>query len=244
MHGTNRIGCLLLLTAAACAAPEASPVDAPPDAAPAPEPAPEKIAADAKGSAANDAGTSADVEKSTVAEQAGESSAAETEPPAKRPDVVFVPTPQPVVERMLKMAKVSKNDLLYDLGSGDGRIVVTAAKLYGARGKGFDVDPDRIAEARANAKKAGVEHLVSFEQKDIFTIDLSPADVVTLYLLPELNVRLIPQLEQLKPGARIVSHDFDMQGVKPVSHVELSPPDADKTHEVYLWIAPIRRDRS
>jgi SAM-dependent methyltransferase len=161
----------------------------------------------------------------------------------KEPDVVFVPTPQPVVDRMLQMAKVKKSDVVYDLGSGDGRIVITAAKKYGARGYGFDVDPKRIEEARKNAEEAGVTDLVTFEQKDIFTIDLSPADVVTLYLLPELNVRLIPQLEQLKRGARIVSHDFDMRGVKPVNHVELSPPGEEKTHEIYLWIAPLRRDR-
>ena len=161
----------------------------------------------------------------------------------KEPDVIYVPTPQPVVDRMLKMAKVKKGDVVYDLGSGDGRIVITAAKTYGSRGYGFDVDPKRIEEARKNAREAGVEDLVTFEQKDIFTVDLSPADVVTLYLLPELNVRLIPQLEQLKRGARIVSHDFDMRGVKPVNHVELSPPGEEKTHEIYMWIAPLRRDR-
>ncbi len=232
MLSANRIGSLLLLmAAAACARAEPPAVEPPPDAPPAPEPAPEKVAE----------GTETRVDESA----AGTAESAEPrEDAAKRPDVVYVPTPQAVVDRMLQMAKVEKGDLLYDLGSGDGRIVITAAKKYGARGMGFDVDPERIAEARANAKQAGVEHLVTFEQRDIFTVDLSPADVVTLYLLPELNVRLIPQLQKLRPGARIVSHDFDMRGVEPRAHVELAPPDEDRTHEVYLWHAPIKESGS
>jgi SAM-dependent methyltransferase len=180
---------------------------------------------------------------SSEAESTPESETAVTENP-KNPDVIYVPTPQPVVDRMLKMAQVRKSDVVYDLGSGDGRILITAAKKYGSRGFGFDVDPQRIAEARKNAKDAGVDDLVTFEQKDIFTVDLTPADVVTLYLLPELNVKLIPQLQQLKRGARIVSHDFDMRGVKPVNHVEMSPPDASRAHEIYLWVAPITPDRT
>src|SRR6187399_1520097 len=124
------------------------------------------------------------------------------------PDVIYVPTPEPVVDRMLELAAVDEDDIVYDLGCGDGRIVITAAQRYGVKAWGFDIDPVRVAEARANAKAAGVEDLVTIEQKDIFTLDLSPASVVTLYLLPELNVRLIPQLAQLEPGSRIVSHDF------------------------------------
>src|SRR5207248_1932134 len=133
----------------------------------------------------------------------------------KDPDVIFVPTPQPVVDRMLELAGVKKGDVVYDLGCGDGRIVVTAAKKYGAKATGFDIDPERIKESNENVKKNGVEKLVQIKDQDIFTLDLSPANVVTLYLLPELNVRLIPQLEKLKPGSRIVSHSFAMEGVKP-----------------------------
>lgn len=240
MVQTSRIGCVFfLISAAACAAPE-SRVDVPPDAGAVPEPSPERVATSTSADAGR--GPTNATESATEGEQTANESKVESEPEAKRPDVVFVPTPQPVVDRMLRMAKVKKGDVLYDLGSGDGRIVITAAKVYGAKATGFDVDPQRIAEARENARKAGVEDMVSFEQKDVFTIDLTPADVVTLYLLPELNVRLIPQLEQLKPGARIVSHDFDMQGVKPVQHIEM--PEGDKSHEVYLWLAPIRPDRS
>jgi SAM-dependent methyltransferase len=169
---------------------------------------------------------------------------AERAAPKKTPDVVYVPTPQPIVDKMLALAKVKQRDIVYDLGCGDGRIVVTAAKRYGAKAFGFDVDPDRVAEARRNVRNAQVEHLVTIEEKDIFTLDLSPANVVTLYLLPELNVRLIPQLEKLKPGSRIVSHDFDMEGVRPLEHLVMKPPGEERNHEVYLWIAPLKRDDS
>jgi SAM-dependent methyltransferase len=162
--------------------------------------------------------------------------------PERTPDVVYVPTPQPVVDRMLQMAKVKKDDVVYDLGCGDGRIVVTAAKRYGVRAFGFDIDPQRVAEAKANVKAANVEDLVTIEQKDIFTLDLSPASVVTLYLLPKLNVRLIPQLEQLKPGSRIVSHDFNMEGIKPLQHVTLRPVGESENHAIYLWKTPLVRE--
>jgi SAM-dependent methyltransferase len=128
-------------------------------------------------------------------------------------DVPFVPTPMPVVDAMLDMAKVTKNDLLYDLGSGDGRIVIRAAERFGCRGVGVDLNPERVREAKAAAKKAGpqIESLVRFEEGDVFTFDFSPATVVTMYLLPSVNVKLRPRiLKELKPGTRIVSHDFDM----------------------------------
>lgn len=126
-------------------------------------------------------------------------------------DVPFVPTPQPVVERMLSLAQVKKNDVLYDLGSGDGRIVITAAKRYGTRGIGIDLDPQRIKEARDNARKAGVDKQVQFIAGDLFKADLSDATVVTLYLLETVNRELRPQLwKQLKVGTRVVSHAFDM----------------------------------
>lgn len=135
--------------------------------------------------------------------------AQEVEP--SRLDVPYVPTPQEVVERMLAMARVGKNDVLYDLGCGDGRIVVTAAKARGARGTGIDLNPVRIAEAKENAKAAGVADRVSFKVGDLFQADVSPATVVTLYLLPSVNVKLRPRLwQQLKVGTRVVSHAFDM----------------------------------
>jgi precorrin-6B methylase 2 len=126
-------------------------------------------------------------------------------------DVPFVPTPQPVVDKMLEMAKVKKDDILYDLGSGDGRIVITAAKRYGAHGVGIDLNPVRIAEAQGNAKKAGVVDKVKFINGDLFKADMSDATVVTLYLLSSVNRDLRPQLwKQLKVGTRVVSHAFDM----------------------------------
>ena len=126
-------------------------------------------------------------------------------------DVPYVPTPQEVVERMLQIAKVGKQDVLFDLGCGDGRIVVTAAKTRGARGTGIDLNPVRIAEAKENAKTAGVADRVNFKVGDLFQADVSPATVVTLYLLPSVNVKLRPRLwQQLKVGTRVVSHAFDM----------------------------------
>lgn len=148
-----------------------------------------------------------------------------------RLDVPYVPTPQEVVDKMLDLAKVGKNDVLYDLGCGDGRIVVTAAKERGARGTGIDLDPTRIAEARENAKKAGVSERASFRVGDLFKTDVSSATVVTLYLLPTVNAKLRPQLwKQLKVGTRVVSHAFDMGSEWP----------AEKTVEVdgrtiYYW---------
>ena len=128
----------------------------------------------------------------------------------RKPDVVYVPTPPAVVEAMLKMANVSGSDVVYDLGCGDGRIPIAAAQKYGARGVGIDIDPVRIAEAIANAKTAGVTDKVTFLNQDLFASDFSEATVVTLYLLPSLNEKLIPKLKALKPGTRIVSHAFPM----------------------------------
>ncbi len=154
-------------------------------------------------------------------------------PPAeRRPDVIFVPTREAVVEAMLKAAKVGPNDIVYDLGCGDGRIVIAAAKL-GARGVGIDIDPQRIKEANANAAEAGVSGKVDFRLGDLFEADIREATVVTLYLLPSLNVKLKPRLlEQLRPGTRIVSHDFDMGDWQP----EETIPVDGKT--VYLWRIP------
>lgn len=154
----------------------------------------------------------------------------------RSPDVIFVPTPPEVVDKMLELAQVTKDDLLYDLGCGDGAIVVRAAETVGCRCVGYDINPVRIEEARANVAAHNVGHLVRIEREDIFTLDLSPADVVTLYLLPSLNVKLIPQLEKLKPGSRIVSHDFDMRGVTPDQVVDM------EGHSVYLWTTPLKKE--
>jgi predicted nuclease of predicted toxin-antitoxin system len=164
--------------------------------------------------------------------------------PSREPDVVFVPTPQKVVDKMLEMAQVKKDDLVYDLGCGDGRIVVTAAKKFGCRAVGYDISPKRVKESLENVKKNNVGNLVRIEQQDIFTLDLSKANVVTLYLLPSLNVKLIPQLEKLKPGSRIVSHDFDMKGVKPDKTVIIPDEDDDYgDHTIYLWTTPLKKEK-
>lgn len=140
---------------------------------------------------------------------------------APRLDVPYVPTPQPIVDKMLDLAKVGKNDVLFDLGCGDGRIVITAAKERGARGTGIDINPERIKEAKENAQAAGVSDKVEFRVGDLFETDFSKATVVTLYLLPDVNRRLRPQLwKQLKVGTRVVSHDFDMGPEWPPEKVE------------------------
>jgi SAM-dependent methyltransferase len=147
----------------------------------------------------------------------------------------YVPTPQDVAERMLEIAQVGKDDVVYDLGCGDGRLVVTAAKKYGARGVGVDIDPDRIAEANANAKAAGVTQLVEFRLQDAMTVDVSPATVVTLYLLSASNLKLRPILtRQLRPGARIVSHQFSMGDWQP-EKTETFTDSNGATRSLHLW---------
>jgi precorrin-6B methylase 2/LEA14-like dessication related protein len=157
-------------------------------------------------------------------------------------DVVFIPTPQDVVDKMLELAQVKKDNLVYDLGCGDGRIVVTAAKRYGCRAVGFDLDPRRVEESLENVQKNNVGHLVTIEQKDIFTLDLSKADVITLFLLSRLNVKLISQLEKLKPGSRIVSHNFAMEGIKPDKVVKMFSNEDQFEHIIYLWTAPLKKE--
>jgi len=174
--------------------------------------------------------------------RAGDQNPSITKTP-REPDVIYVPTPQPVVDKMLELAQVTKDDLVYDLGCGDGRIVVTAAKRYGCKAVGYDIARERIRESLANLEKNNVGHLVRIEQKDIFTLDLSKASVITLYLLPELNVKLIPQLEKLKPGSRIVSHDFDMRGVRPDKVVTIEDEEDEYgDHTIYLWTTPLKKE--
>ena len=167
----------------------------------------------------------------------------EEKKPKRTADVVYVPTPHDVVEKMLELAAVKKTDVLLDLGCGDGRIVVTAAKKFGCKATGYDIDPVRVAESQENIKKAKVEKLATVVEEDIFTLDLSKANVVTLYLLPTLNVKLIPQLEKLKPGSRIVSHDFDMRGVKPDKVVTFTSKEDNIQHTIYLWTTPLKKEK-
>jgi SAM-dependent methyltransferase len=172
----------------------------------------------------------------------------------KKPDVPYMPTHEKVVAEMLKVAKVGKDDILYDLGSGDGRIVIAAAKEFGARGVGIDIDPDLIREARENAVKAGVADKVKFVQQDLFETDIREATVVTLYLWPEINRRLRPKLlSDLKPGTRVVSHNHDMGDWKPLKTVKVRVPHEyviSKTlnmrvphqHKIYYWVVPAHTD--
>jgi ribosomal protein L11 methylase PrmA len=169
-----------------------------------------------------------------------------TPPQQHRVDVPYVPTTDEAVKVMLKLANVSKNDIVYDLGCGDGRIVISAAKEYGARGVGIDIDPERIQEAEANAKKAGVEKLVRFEENDLFDADIHDATVVTLFLLNRINLRLRPKLlGELKPGTRVVSNTFGMGDWKPFREVAVNEAgdNLGLSRKFLLWIVPQRRER-
>ncbi|HZH43863.1 MAG TPA: class I SAM-dependent methyltransferase [Lysobacter sp.] len=182
---------------------------------------------------ASPATTSADA--AATAPAAVPPAATTTRPATREPDVIYVPTPESVVDAMLDMADVKRGDVIYDLGSGDGRIPIRAAKLHGTRGVGIDINPERIREANENARKAGVTHLVTFRQEDLFEADIDEASVVTLYLLESLNLKLRPKLlAELKPGTRIVSHAFSMGDWKPK---ETRTVDG---RTVYLWVVPER----
>jgi precorrin-6B methylase 2 len=158
----------------------------------------------------------------------------------KQPDAIFVPTPLDVVAKMLNLADVKKNDVVYDLGSGDGRIVIAAAKTYGAKAVGVELDMHLVEQSQDNVKQAGVSELVRIEYADIFKQDLSHADVVALYLPPNLMDRLLPQFEKLKPGARIVSHFFKFSDITPEKSLRFDSRNDGDAHEVYLWTAPLR----
>src|SRR5712692_1209357 len=159
-----------------------------------------------------------------------------------QPEVPYVPTTDPAVTAMLKLADVKKTDVVYDLGCGDGRIVVAAAKTFGARGVGVDIDPARIAEANANAQKAGVEKLVRFEETDLFQADIHDASVVTLFLLSSVNLKLRPKLlSDLKPGTRIVSNTFDMGDWQPAKELDLGGSEDNYfSRKLFMWIVPER----
>lgn len=196
---------------------------------------PDAAVADPPASTAN--GATATPTTSASAQSAVEATPVATAAkPAREPDVIYVPTPQPVVDAMLEMAEVKKGDVLYDLGSGDGRIPITAAKKYGVRGTGIDINPQRIAEANENAQREGVTELVTFKEADLFEEDFSDADVVTLYLLDSLNEKLRPRLlAELKPGTRIVSHAFRMGDWEPEETRTVA------NSNIYRWTVPERK---
>ncbi|MFQ5902250.1 MAG: SAM-dependent methyltransferase [Candidatus Binatia bacterium] len=147
----------------------------------------------------------------------------------------FIPTPMEVVDRMLELAQVTEKDVVYDLGSGDGRIIIRAAKKCGARGVGIEIDPNLVKQSREKTRQEGVSHLVDFRVQDALTVDVSPATVVTLYLTPEFNAKLRPNLElQLRPGARVVSHDHRTEGWTPTK-IETIPGGLFHQHRIYLW---------
>ena len=160
----------------------------------------------------------------------------------REPDVIFVPTPHEVVDKMLELADVRPGEIVYDLGCGDGRIPVAAAKKFGVKAWGFDINPIRVKESLETVAKNNVKHLVTIKQADVFELDLRKADVITLYLLPQLNVKLIPQLDKLKPGCRIVSHDFNMEGVRPKKEITFTP-QGSREHRIYLWVTPLEKER-
>lgn len=159
---------------------------------------------------------------------------------AQNLDVPYVPTPEPVVEKMLDLANVNNGDYVIDLGSGDGRIVIAAAKR-GASGHGIDLDPDRVSEARDNAAKAGVSDRIMFMEENIFDTDFSNASVITMYLLPTVNTKLRPELlDKLEPGTRVVSHSFDMDEWKADKRVTVKDDDGSGSHDIYYWVIPAK----
>jgi ribosomal protein L11 methylase PrmA len=163
------------------------------------------------------------------------------EPKAMRPpDVVYVGTPYDLISKMLQMAQVKKSDRVYDLGCGDARMLVLAALKYGCRGVGYDIDPERVQASRDNVKKNKVENLVGITQADIFTVDLSKADVIPIYLLPEMNKKLLPQLAKLKPGSRIVCHDYDLEGIIADKTIHVISNEDNADHTLSLYTTPLK----
>jgi SAM-dependent methyltransferase len=161
---------------------------------------------------------------------------------ARTPDCVYVGTPYDVIDKMLEMAPMRSGDLVYDLGCGDGRIVVAAARRYGCRGVGYDISPERVKESLENVQKNRVGRLVGIQQEDIFQLDLRQANVIMLYLLPEMNLRLLPQLEKLKPGTRIVAHDYGIQGIRPDRSATMTSLEDGVKHYVYLFKTPLKKE--
>jgi len=160
----------------------------------------------------------------------------------RTPDVVFVGTPYDVVSEMLKMAKVKSADLVYDLGCGDGRVLILAAQKYGARGIGYDIDPERVRASRENVAKNRVEKLVEIHQADIFTLDLRNADVFPIYLHPTMNRKLLPQFDKLKPGSRIVCHNYNLEGIVADQTVTMVSSEDNVSHTLWSYTTPLKRE--
>ena len=160
----------------------------------------------------------------------------------KTPDVVYVGTPYDVVSRMLQMAQVKNGETVVDLGCGDARMLVLAAQKYGSKGIGYDIDPDMVRASRKNAEKNKVEGLVKIIQADIFTVDISKADVLPVYLLPEMNLKLVPQFNTLKPGSRLVFHNYDLEGFVPDKVEGMISNEDNSTHTLYLYTTPLKKE--
>ncbi|NLD37402.1 MAG: methyltransferase domain-containing protein [Desulfatiglans sp.] len=157
------------------------------------------------------------------------------------PDVVYVGSPYDIVSQMLHMAGVKKDDLVVDLGCGDARMLVLAAQKYGSKGIGYEIDPVMVRESRKNADRNNVSDLVKIIQADIFTVDISEADVLPIYLLPEMNLRLLPQFETLKPGSRLVFHNYDLFGYIPDKKIEIISNEDNSEHTLWLYTTPLKK---
>lgn len=157
------------------------------------------------------------------------------------PDVVYVGSPYDIVSQMLHLAGVKKDDLVVDLGCGDARMLVLAAQKYGSKGIGYEIDPVMVRESRKNAEKNNVADLVTIVQADIFTVDISEADVLPIYLLPEMNLRLVPQFETLKPGSRLVFHNYDLFGYIPDKKIEIISNEDNSKHTLWLYTTPLKK---
>jgi ribosomal protein L11 methylase PrmA len=165
----------------------------------------------------------------------------ETAKSMRTPDVVYVGTAYDLISKMLQMAQPKKSDLVYDLGCGDARILVMAARKYGSSGVGYDIDPIRIQDSKENIARNHVEKLVTIIQDDIFTVDLSKADVIPLYLLPDMNRRLLPQLDKMKPGSRIVCHNYDLDEIVSDKTITVISNEDNASHTLTLYTTPLKR---
>lgn len=162
--------------------------------------------------------------------------------PSRTPDCVYVGTPQDVVYRMIELAEIRKGDLVCDPGCGDGRLLITAARRHDCRGVGYEIDPKLAAEARQIARQRGVDRAVRFEEQDIFTADYSRFDVIVAYLLPEMITRLAPSFDKLKPGSRIVAHDYPMDEITPERVVTMTSNEDNVQHTIYIYRTPLKRE--
>jgi SAM-dependent methyltransferase len=158
------------------------------------------------------------------------------------PDVVYVGTPYDIVSQMLHLAGIKKDDIVVDLGCGDARMLVLAAQKYGSKGIGYEIDPVMVRESRKNAERNNVSGLVKIIQADIFTVDISDADVLPVYLLPEMNLKLVPQFETLKPGSRLVFHNYDLMGYVHDKKIEITSNEDNSKHTLWLYTTPLKKE--